>query len=162
MGPISAKTYGAARWASAGKRPTLAPDYGRRAKAWTFGALEPATGLTLTHCAGSRNSRSFIDFLNLVAGFWPEHNLGLILDNLSIHRTLNVLLWALVHDRVRFLFQPTYAPWLNLIEPWWKTLRSLALTGRRFETADEIHDAIASATDYWNASRHPYHWRKAA
>jgi transposase len=42
----------------------------------------------------------------------------LILDNLSIHRSLEVKLWALAHERVRFLFQPTYAPWLNLIEPW--------------------------------------------
>lgn len=155
MGPISAKTYCAPRWTPAGKRPTIAPDYGRRAKVWTFGALEPATGLTLTHCAGSRNSHSFVDCLNRVTEFWPDDDLVVILDNLSIHRTLNVLLWVLVHERVRFLFLPSYAPWLNLIEPWWKTLRSLALTGRRFETADEIHSAITIATDYWNASCHP-------
>lgn len=162
MGPISAKTYFAPRWTLAGHRPKIAPDYGRRAKVWTFGALEPATGLTLTHCADSRNSLSFLDFLNRVADFWPEGDLVVILDNLSIHRALNVLLWLLVHGRVRFLFLPTYSPWLNLIEPWWKTLRSLALTGRRFDTADQIRQAIASAADYWNASRHPYQWRKAA
>ncbi len=126
MGPISAKTYFAPRWTSAGERPTLAPDYGRRAKVWTFGALEPATGLTLTHGAGSRKSQSFIDFLNLVADFWSDGDVIVILDNLSIHRALNVLLWLLVHDQVRFLFLPAYAPWLNLIEPCWKTLRSLA------------------------------------
>jgi transposase len=86
----------------------------------------------------------------------------LILDNLSIHRTLDVRLWALAHERVHFLFQPTYAPWLNLIEPWWKTLRSLALKGRRFETAEEIVSAIAQGTVYWNDHRCPYHWRKVA
>jgi hypothetical protein len=39
----------------------------------------------------------------------------------------------------------TYAAYLNLIEPWWKTLRSLALKGRRFETWEQICDAIARA-----------------
>ena len=71
-----------------------------------------------------------------------------------------MLLWALAHPQVRFLFQPTYAPWLNLIEPWWKTLRSLALKGRRFEDADELTTAISVATRYWNEHRKPYVWRK--
>ena len=57
-----------------------------------------------------------------------------ILDNLSTHRALDVLLWSLTHPRWEFVFQPTYAAYLNLIEPWWTILRSLALKGRRFET----------------------------
>ena len=35
-------------------------------------------------------------------------------------------------------FLPKYACWLNLIEPWWKQVRSLPLKGRRFETLDEL------------------------
>ena len=57
-----------------------------------------------------------------------------ILDNLSAHRATDVLLFALAHPRWEFVFQPKYAAYLNLIEPWWKVLRSLALKGRRFET----------------------------
>ena len=37
-------------------------------------------------------------------------------------------------------------------------LRSLALAGRRSETWDEVTEAIAQATDYWNAHRHPFTW----
>jgi transposase len=33
---------------------------------------------------------------------------------------------------IQIQFLPKYAPWLNLIELWWKQLRSLALKGRRF------------------------------
>jgi hypothetical protein len=40
------------------------------------------------------------------------------MDNLSTHRTTDVLLFLLAY----------------LIEPWWKILRSLALAGRRFES----------------------------
>jgi transposase len=60
------------------------------------------------------------------------------------------------------LFIPKYACWLNLIEPWWKQLRRLALKGRRFERIDEVIEAILEATVYWNAHRYPYVWQKAA
>lgn len=160
MGPTAAKTYPAARWVE--KRPPVEADYGRRGKVWTFGAFAPHTGQALTWCAAGRTSRNFVSFLDQIVTTWPEGSIVLILDNLATHKTLDVLLWALTHPRVRFLFQPTYAPWLNLIEPWWKTLRSLALKGRCFLDASQIVHAIQTATDYWNQQRHPYQWRKAA
>jgi hypothetical protein len=162
MGPVSAKTYPAPRWSPDGFRPRIEADYGRRGKLWTFGAFEPHTGLALTHCALRRDSHHFTEFLDLVTGYWPDGDLILILDNLSIHRSIDVLLWAVAHPRVRFLFQPTYSPWLNLIEPWWKTLRSLALKGRTFDTEMQIQSAILGATGYWNERKRPYYWRKAA
>jgi transposase len=137
LGPLSMKTYLTSRWSSHGYRPHVVPDYGRRGKLWTFGAFEPASGDVLTTTALAHRTDDFLLFLDQVAAHWPEGDLIFILDNLSIHRAFDVKLWALAHPRVRFLFQPTYAPWLNLIEPWWKTLRSLALNGRRFETVDQ-------------------------
>ena len=89
-------------------------------------------------------------FLDVVADTWPGKTIYIILDKLSTHKTL-----------VRFLFQPTYAPWLNLIEPWWKTLRALAVKGRCFQIGDEIVDAIKWATNHWNQNKKPYVWRKA-
>ncbi|MBZ0299216.1 MAG: IS630 family transposase [Anaerolineae bacterium] len=160
MGPTAAKTYWAARWSE--RRPPIEADYGRRGKVWTFGAFEPGSGQALTWCADGRTSANFIAFLDRVVATWTQGAIILILDNLSTHKTLDVLLWALTHPRVRFLFQPTYTPWLNLIEPWWKTLRSLALKGRRFLNTDEIIHAIQHATDYWNRHRRPFVWRKAA
>ena len=81
-----------------------------------------------------------------------------ILDNLNVHRATDVLLFSLAHPRWEFVFQPIYAAYLNLIESWWKVLRSLALKGRRFATWDEIATAVAAATAYWNAHRHPFVW----
>ena len=65
---------------------------------------------------------------------------------------------ALAHPRWEFVFQPKYAAYLNLIEPWWKILRSLALKGRRFEAWPEIEEAVRYATAYWNAHKHPFIW----
>ena len=162
MGPVSAKTYYGRRCSCLGQRPFQEVDYGRRAKSWVFGVLEPATGQALTMPADQRTAAHFICFLDQVVQQWPEGDIIIIFDNLSIHKTLDVRLWLLAHPRVRFLFQPTYAPWLNLIEPWWKTLRSLALKGRCFDTLAQIVEAIELATAYWNAHRHPYVWRKSA
>jgi hypothetical protein len=59
---------------------------------------------------------------------------------------------------LEFVFQPKYAASLNLIEPWWKVLRSLALQGRRFATWEEVTAAVAAATTYCNQHRHPFLW----
>ena len=159
MGPVSAKTYFTARWSE--KRPYVSPDYGRRDKVWVFGAFEPRTGQALTLSTDGRTTNHFVTLLEHVVRTWQNGKLILIMDNLASHKTLDVRVWMVVHPRVRFLFQPTYAPWLNLIEPWWKTLPSLALKGRRFETAHDLVDAIAAATLYWNQHAKPYHWRRS-
>jgi transposase len=81
-----------------------------------------------------------------------------VVDNLNIHSALDVLLFNLAHPRWEFVFQPKYAAYLNLIEPWWKILRSLALKGRRFDAWVEIEQAVARATESWNTHKHPFIW----
>ena len=82
----------------------------------------------------------------------------MILDNLSTHRAKDVLLFSLAYPRWAFVFQPKYAAYLNLSEPWGKILRSRALTGRRFETWGEVIEAGATAPASWHAHRHPFRW----
>ncbi len=136
-------------------------DYGRRGPAgYVFGALQPATGAALTATYERRTITNWIDFLDKVEG-WIDQGIErvyAVLDNLNVHTARDVLLFSLAHPRWEFVFQPKYAAYLNLIEPWWKVLRSLALAGRRFETWDEVAEAVAQATDYWNAHRHPFTW----
>jgi hypothetical protein len=80
------------------------------------------------------------------------------LDNLRAHCATDALLFALAHPGWEFVFQPKYAAYRNLIEPWWKVLRVLALKGRRFETWEEVCGAIEAATAYWSGHRHPFVW----
>lgn len=141
-------------------RATQEIDYGRRGKGYVFGAFCPATGAAFTAPYAGRTIANWVDFLERVDR-WLDgaaERVYAILDNLSTHRALDVLLWALAHPRWEFVFQPTYAAYLNLIEPWWKVLRSLALKGRRFENWAEVCQAVERATSYWNANRHPFSW----
>jgi len=71
-----------------------------------------------------------------------------VVDNLNTLSAVDVLLFNLAHPRWAFVFQPKYAAYLNLIEPWWKIPRSLALKGRRFDAWAEIEQAVARATAY--------------
>src|SRR5262249_30814094 len=109
-----------------------------------------------------RTINNWGDFLNHVEQWVPTEieRLSAMVDNLNVHRATDVLLFCLHHPRWEYVFQPKYAAYLNLLEPWWTTLRSLALTGRRFETWEEVVKAIEEATVYWNNPRHPYLWRR--
>jgi transposase len=135
-------------------------DYGRRERGYIFGAFRPATGEALTRAYARRTTVNWVDFLEHAERWAPSEveRVYAILDNLSMHRATDVLLFALAHPRWEFVFQPKYAAYLNLIEPWWKVLRSLALKGRRFASWAEIAGAVAAATAYWNAHRHPFVW----
>lgn len=142
------------------RRATQEADYGRRGKGYSFGAFEPTTGLALTAPYAGRTSATVVDFLGQVDAWVPAdvERVYAILDNLRTHRTADVLLFGVAHPRWEFVFQPTYAAYLNLIEPWWKVLRSLALKGRRFETWAEVCAAVDAASAYGNAHRHPFVW----
>ena len=166
MGPEGAKSFPGRRLVrtEAGSdrraRATQEVDYGRRGSGYVFGAFVPATGDAFTVAYPGRTIANWLDFLDRVDAWLPTGSarVSAILDNLSTHRALDVLLWALVHPRWEFVFQPTHAAYLNLIEPWWKILRSLALKGRRFPSWEELGRAVAAATAYWNAHRHPFVW----
>lgn len=164
MGPVAAKSYQGKELVK--ESPSGTPrakqeiDYGRRDKGYIFGAIQPASGEALTTPYSSRSSANFADFLEKVEAWIPSkyNRVYAIMDNLSSHRTTDVLLFDLMHLRWEFVFQPKYAPYLNLIESWWKVLRSLSLNGRRFDTWEEVHQAVEAATDYWNEHRHPFLW----
>jgi transposase len=170
MGPEAAKSWPGERLVVTAPRaePTPRPagrarqeiDYGRRDKGYIFGAFQPATGDAFTAPYTRRTIVNWVDFLAQVDAWLPTEatRVYAILDNLSTHRAVDVLLFSLAHPRWEFVFQPTYAAYLNLIEPWWKILRALALKGRRFETWAEICQAVDKATAYWQAHKHPFVW----
>jgi transposase len=160
MGPIAVKTYPGEEWKLGPNRATFEPDYGRRGKVWVHGLFEPATGQAAILLSPSRDSASHIQLLERMIGEFPAERWLLVEDNLSIHISRQVKLALAAWPNIQVLFIPKYACWLNLIEPWWKQLRSLALKGRRFENLDELTLALNQAVTYWNAHRHPYVWKK--
>ncbi len=143
-------------------RATCTPDYGRRGSVWGLGAFEPATGLAATLCSPRRDSASFIQLLERVLQPYPAREWALITDHLTTQISCDTRTALLAWPEVQLWLLPKYACWLNLIEPWWKQLRSLALNGRRVERIDEVIEAMVQATASGNAHRYPSVWKKAA
>ncbi len=175
MGPLSAKSYPGARVLSSEPecgRARQEIDYGLRGSGYVFGAFKPHDGEVFTRSYKERSTANMVDFLHEVDR-WLRESFGTsfrdreekeekrvfaILDNLAAHRSADMMLFSSTHPHWHFIFQPTYAAYLNLIEPWWKVLRSLALKGKRFETWADVVAAIHAASSYWNAHRHPFFW----
>ena len=160
MGPIAVKTYPGEEWKAGPNRATFEPDYGRRGKIWIHAAFEPATGQAAIIMSPSRDSASHIQLLEKVVIEFPSDRWQIIEDNLSIHTSRQTRLALAAWPEIQIQFIPKYACWLNLIEPWFKQLRSLAIKGRRFETLDDLTQALNAALHHWNAHRHPYRWKK--
>jgi transposase len=170
MGPLSARSYPGRQLVQIydrsgqkrqpGARATQEVDYGRQGYGYIFGAFRPATGEALTAPYDGRTIANWVNFLERVEAWLPSdvERVYAILDNLSSHRATDVMLFNLAYPRWEFVFLPKAAAYLNLIEPWWKVLRSLALKGRRFQTWEEVCQAIEKATAYWNGHRHPFVW----
>lgn len=161
MGPKAPHTYPGSRWSGRYSRPHYEADYGHRGSGgYIFGALQPHSGQALTHPYTRRTIANFTEFLAKVEA-WIDpmvERIYVILDNLATHRAYDVLLFSLAHPRFEFVFQPIKAPYLNLIEPWWKIHHSLAFAGGRFDSWNEMEIASNRATHYWNEHKHPFVW----
>ena len=160
LGPLAAKTYPGAEWKPGLGRATFAPDYGRRGKVWVHGGFEPATGQATILTSPSRDAASHVQLLEQIMREFPADRWIFIADNLSIHHGRHTRLALATWPEVQVQFLPKYACWLNLIEPWWKQLRSLALKGKRFASENKLITALLDATADWNAHRRPYSWKK--
>ena len=160
LGPLTTKTYPGSEWVYEKSRATFEPDYGRRGKVWVHGAFEPVTGEATIVLTDRRDSVSHIQLLEKVIHTFPADRLLIIEDNLSSHHSRNTKIALAAWPEIQVLFLAKYACWLNLIEPWWKQLKSLALKGRRFENRAELETALWDALDYWNDHRYPYRWKK--
>ena len=101
--------------------------------AWRF---EPYTGQATILISSGRDSAIHIQLIEQVMIEFPSDRWLFIEDNLVIHTSRAVRLALAARPEIQIQFLPKYACWLNLIEPWWKQLKSLALKGRRFEDSD--------------------------
>jgi hypothetical protein len=158
-GPVAAKLYPPrGQWAEATHRPHYPPDYGRRGSLWLFGALNPHTGEGLLHDGQHRDSVTFIQFMEKVDQWLPSGEVAVVIDNLSIHHSVQTLLWNFGHSRFYFHFLPTSAAWLNLIEGWWSILSRKALDGHNFASASEVSASYMTTLARWNEAPTPCQW----
>jgi transposase len=96
-------------------------------------ALDLATGQITYRIRSRKRWRELLSLLKLLRERWPGQRLYMIMDNFSPHKHPEVTGWAADHD-VELVFLPTYASWLNWIEPEFAAVRYFALNGTDHRT----------------------------
>jgi transposase len=167
LGPVIPRAFPPAPgWTPDGHRVKACLEYGRGPqKTWVYGGLRPRDGHAVTLTAPSRNSdyyQYYQQFLHLLEQANPAGDLVVITDNLSSHSSYSTRTWLADHPRIRQVFIPKAACWLNLQEGWWRLFRRTALAGQSFATPDEITLATAVGTTQLNTRARPWIWGRPA
>ena len=91
----------------------------------------------------------------------PEHlpplQMLLVLDNLSGHKTPNLVLWLVAHG-VMPLYTPLSGSWLNMAESIQRILVRRALAGQSPPGPDDLIDWLEATARGWNADPTPFVW----
>jgi len=160
LGPVIPRTFPPAPgWSPTGRRIHAPLEYSRSPeKVWVYGALRVRDGHAITLTTRSRNTAGYRQLLEAIAAANPTGDLYLISDNLSSHKSPPIQEWLATNPRVRHVFIPVGACWLNLPEAWWRIFRRAAFAGQTFADDEEIDRATAVATKQLNARAKPWIW----
>ena len=112
----------AGRWFPRGEEPTTDRSHRADTRHRLCAALD-AVGGRVVATAGSRVTVAHLRrFLRALRAADPDRYVLLVWDNWPVHAHPDVLAEA-ARLRIRLLWLPTYAPWLNPIEKLWRRLR---------------------------------------
>lgn len=137
-------------------------DYKRNGTLSLFAALEVATGQVTNQARERHTGDDFLAFLRLLARTYRTGEVHVVLDNVSTHKTPDVVAWLGRHPRFTFHFTPTSASWMNQIETWFGILSRQAIRRGSFENVRVLTAAIERFTREWNAGASPFTWVKSA
>jgi transposase len=137
-------------------------DYKRNGTTSLFAALEVATGKVTTEARARHTGADFLAFLRHVDRVYPDQELHVVLDNVSSHKTPDILAWLERHPRITFHFTPTSASWMNQIETWFGILTRAAIRRGSFGSVKELIARIDLFAANWNAGASPFAWVKTA
>jgi len=137
----------------------LKSTYKRHGTLNLFAALNVASGEIDGKITKYKKRPDFVEFLDdVVAGYPPEREIHVILDNYCIHKKNDE--WLKAHPNVFFHFTPTSASWLNQVEIWFGIMSRKVLRGASFAGASELRAAVEKYIAAYNRGARPFVWKK--
>jgi transposase len=107
-------------WAQAGTKPTVKTNYSS-GRIGVFGSLDSLGGFKYRF-AKKQDSQAFIGFLEQLLEEY--HEIFLILDNASIHKSKKVRQFVEEKSsRLELFYLPPYCPEMNAVEECWRQVR---------------------------------------
>lgn len=87
----------------------------------------------------------------------PRLRMLLILDNLSGHKSVDLVLWLFAHG-IMPLYTPLGGSWLNMTESVQRILKRRALEGSYPRTEDQMMDWFEAVARHWNTDPTSFVW----
>lgn len=135
-------------------------EYKRLGTVSLLAGIDLQTGEAIPHVSDTHTSDDYIDFLKILDGKYPKSDkIRLVLDNLRVHSSAKVQEYlSTVPNRFEFVFTPTHASWLNLVEGFFSKMTKQMLKGIRVKSKQELYDRIYRYFDEINETPIIYHW----
>jgi transposase len=138
-------------------------DYTRHGTLSLFAALETATGKIVGRCFARHRAREFRAFLNTLEASVPtNHDIHIVIDNVSSHKTEAVRNWFAKRPRWQVHYTPTSASWINQVERFFANLTEKQIRRGVHRSTAELEAAITDYIAMVNANPRPFVWTKSA
>ena len=136
----------------------LSHEYKRNGTASLLAALEVHSGKVLGQSIRRSNSDSFIRFLRRLLKEYTDHDLYVIVDNASSHRSKKTRAWTAKQQRLHLVYIPTHASWLNQIEIFFNILTRKVIRRGIFKSRQELVQRLMALIAAYNAEAQPFQW----
>jgi len=159
MGPLATIPRGGSSWC---KQPVRRSSrYHRSTTIQLLAAFAPHTGHAVGLTNVTKTADDVLRFISkiVVPEFRDAGKIYIVWDNFSSHKKA-VRLWTKKPVGIEFVWTPTNASWLNLIEPWFLVLQRTALYNTDLKTTEAIAQHLFEGIRYLNKHPRPYRWTK--
>ena len=156
FGPVEVRPVHGHSWQKAGHPSRIRATYNRHHGVRHYiSSYDLRANKLVMRCYRRKRWQEFLSFLKTLRRRYPRRlRLVIVLDNFSPHRRHEIRCWARANN-VRLVFTPTYASWLNRIEPLFAGVRYFALNNSDYRDHEETRRAIMAYVAWRN--RHPTH-----
>jgi transposase len=135
-------------------------EYARHGTLSLYAAFNTRTGAVLGRTAERHTSAEFVAFLTDIAAHQPrQHEIHVILDNLSAHKTKQVNTFLSEHPKVQLHFTPTYSSWLNQVELWFAKIERNVIARGIFSSRTDLKRKLMRYIRIYNQSPKPVKWQ---
>jgi len=135
-------------------------EYKRNGTLSLFAALNTATGEVLGKTVPRHTSAQFVAFLGDVVASQPKrHQIHVICDNVSSHKTAAVDDFLADHKNVHLHFTPTYSSWLNQVENWFSRIQRDVIARGVFTSVKDLERKIMRYIRQYNEDAKPIKWK---
>lgn len=119
-------------------------DYRRNGTLSLMAGIDLMSGHVIPLVEERHRSLEFVKWLELVDRYYPgDYKITIILDNHSVHTSRETMKYLSSRPyRFKFVFTPTHASWLNIIEMFFSKMARSMLRGIRVDSKEELKERM--------------------